>query len=392
MSSEVGHDISEGSYELPETKFGKEPKDEIGDLTEDEHGEMSDWLQDYLLRDLKEKTKHKATEVREKHTLMTLKGKYKVNFDKTLSDSSEEEILETDDPPLSKLLQRVDWMNDKISKTSEDIRRMPTSSRSPPTTKSPLVTPESSAFTTLNEVCGGLNKLEWSDDDEEDTTHAPKMQFPPFDRRNVEKYAGELGRYLVLTVKAKSKDGLKANIIVPGIKDPDLQEGVSKLLKRPTSFGDFLSKLQDLYPTLETDLSILGQISRVLHLPYDPKPEQVVTLLETPERLFDKLNPGVMTDEPKFMEIPSKVNDKLFVGWTKYYNLFARMHSYDSFKDLMKERAQLSVGFKHLAASRGSDFRRTASNRYQEKGSEKESDTSSSGGLPSGSSLRTAGH
>ena len=33
-SSEVGHDISEGSYESPETKFEKELKDEIGDLTE----------------------------------------------------------------------------------------------------------------------------------------------------------------------------------------------------------------------------------------------------------------------------------------------------------------------------------------------------------------------
>ena len=33
-SSEVGHDVSEGSYELPETKFAKELKDEIGELTE----------------------------------------------------------------------------------------------------------------------------------------------------------------------------------------------------------------------------------------------------------------------------------------------------------------------------------------------------------------------
>ena len=122
------------------------------------------------------------------------------------------------------------------------------------------------------------------------------------------------------------------------------------------------------------------------HLPYEPKPEQVVKLLQTLERLFDKLNPGVMTEERKLMELSSKINDKPFVAWTKDDNLFARMHSYGSLKDLMKERAQLSVGFKHLAASRGSASGRTASSRYQDKQRDKEKDTSFSGGPPSGSS------
>ena len=77
----------------------------------------------------------------------------------------------------------------------------------------------------------------------------------------------------MLTGKAKANDLVKANLIVQGIKDPELQERVSKLLKPATSSEDFLKNLQDLYPTLETDLSILGEISKVSHLPYDPKPE-----------------------------------------------------------------------------------------------------------------------
>ena len=174
-SSEVGHDFSEGSDELPETKFAKELKDEIGDLTEEEHEEMCGWLEDYLLTDLKEKMKHKATEVREMRTRKTLKGKSKVEFLKSLSDDSEEEILETDDPLFSKVLHRIDRMTKKISKTSEDVRRMPTSIRSPPTKKSPFVTRESSAFATLTVVCGGVNKYEWSDDSEGDKTNALKM-------------------------------------------------------------------------------------------------------------------------------------------------------------------------------------------------------------------------
>ena len=181
---------------------------------------MSGWLEDYFLTDLKEKMKHKATEVREMRTRKTLKEKSKVEFHKSLSDDSEEGILETDDPLLSKVLHRIDRMNEKISKASEDVRRMPTSSRSPPTKKRPLVTRVSSAFATLTEVCGGMNKYEWSDDSEEDKTNAVKMKIPPFDGRNVEKYAEKLGRYLVLTGKAKAKDRVKATLIVQGIKDP----------------------------------------------------------------------------------------------------------------------------------------------------------------------------
>ena len=126
------------------------------------------------------------------------------------------------------------------------------------------------------------------------------------------------------------------------------------------------------------------------HLPYDPKPEQVVKLFETLERLFDKLNPGVITEERKLMELSSKVNDKVFVEWTKDDKLVARMHSYGSLKDLMKERAQLSVGFKHLAASLGSSSGHTTSSRYQEKQRDKEKDTSFSGGSSSGSSAPKA--
>ena len=279
-------------------------------------------------------------------------------------------------------------MNEKISKTSEDIRRMQTSSRSPPTKKSPFFRGESSAFATLTEVCGGMNKHEWSGDSEEDTTRALKMEIPPFDGRNVEKYAEKFGRYLVLTGKAKAKDGVEANLIVQGIKDPEHQERVSNLLKTATSFEVFLRKRQDLYPTLETDLSILGQISKVSHLSYYPKPEQVVKLLGTLESLFDKLNPGVITDEGKLIELSSKINDKLFVEWTKDDNLFARMHSYGSLKDLMKGPAQLSVGFKHLAALRGSALERTASSGYQERQRDMEKNTSFSGGPWSGGSTR----
>ena len=93
------------------------------------------------------------------------------------------------------------------------------------------------------------------------------MEIPPFDGRNVERNAERFGRYLVLTGKTRAKDRVKATLIVQGIKDLEVQERVSKFLKLATSFEDVLKKHQSLYPTLDTDLSILGEISKVSHLP-----------------------------------------------------------------------------------------------------------------------------
>ena len=45
------------------------------------------------------------------------------------------------------------------------------------------------------------------------------------------------------------------------------------------------------------------------------------------------------------MELSSKIDDKLFVEWTKDDNLFARMHSYGSLRNLIQESAQLSGWF-----------------------------------------------
>ena len=116
---------------------------------------------------------------------------------------------------------------------------MPTSSRSPSTKKSPFVTREWSVFATLTEVCGGVNKYEWSNDSEEDKTNALKMEITPFDGRNVEKYAETFRRYLVLTDRAKAKDRVKANLIVQSIKILNFKKTSPNCSKRPQALRTF---------------------------------------------------------------------------------------------------------------------------------------------------------
>ena len=57
-----------------------------------------------------------------------------------------------------------------------------------------------------------------------------------------------------------------------GIKDKDLQDQVCEVLKTSKSLENYLGNLQKLYSHVKKDLSVIAEIHKVQHLPYDPKP------------------------------------------------------------------------------------------------------------------------
>ena len=89
---------------------------------------MRRWLEDYLLTDLKEKMKHKATEGGEKRTVRHLRESLKLSSTRLSLTILRRKSWRWMTHFFSKVLQRIDRMNEKMSKTSENIRCMPTSS------------------------------------------------------------------------------------------------------------------------------------------------------------------------------------------------------------------------------------------------------------------------
>ena len=200
---------------------------------------------------------------------------------------------------------------------------------------SPFVTRENSAFGRLIEVCEGSPAHTSADDSEDDGTNSIKMKNPSFDGRNVEAFAERFGRYLVLMGMTQAKSRVKANLIVQGIVDKDVQDRVSKVLKSSRSLEDFLGSLQKLYPQLEMELRVIGEIHKVIHLPYDPKPEAVAKSLHDLDRNFNKLSTGALSEQQKLLHLASKINDKQLDEWTKDQGLFSWMHTYQELADLM---------------------------------------------------------
>ena len=92
--------------------------------------------------------------------------------------------------------------------------------------------------------------------------------------------------------------------------DKDLQARVCKVLKTSKSLKDFPGSPQKLYPHVEMDLSVIGEIHKVQHLPYAPKPEAVAKRLQNFGCNLNKLTPRALSEQQKLLYLASKINDK----------------------------------------------------------------------------------
>ena len=342
-------------------------RDELEDLTESEIGEINSCMTEYMEGVFVERVKGKVEEIKEKRLSKT-KGKANVSFGKTVVEADPEapwSDLSTSEFKL--VLHKMAELQEEMKRTKMELKRLGVKMIASKPLGSPFVTRENSAFDRLMEVCEGSAKHNWDNDSEDDDTRGIKMEIPSFDGQNVEAFAERFGSYWVPTRRTKAKSRVKANLMVQGIKDKDLQDRVSKVLKTSKSLEDFLGSLQKLYPHNKTDLSVIGEIHRVPHVPYDPKPDAVAKLLHDLNRNLNKLSPMALSEQHKLLHLACKINDKQFAEWTKDQDLFRRMHSYHKLADLMVKRAELSVGIKNLAMNRGIATGKTSTSRYHSK-------------------------
>ena len=241
-----------------------------------------------------ERVKGKVDEIKAKRLRKT-KGKSKVSFCKSVIETEAEapsSDLSTSEFKL--VLDKMAEEHKERKKTKTELKTLGVKTVGAKHLGSLFVTRENSAFDRLIEVCEGLPAHALADDSEDDDTNGIKMEIPSFDGRNSEAFAERFGRCLVLTGRTKAKTRVKANLIVQGIKNNDLQDRVSIVLKSSRSLEDFLGSLQKLYPHVGTDLSVIGEIHKVQHLPYDPKPEAVTKLLQHLDLNLNKLSPGAL--------------------------------------------------------------------------------------------------
>ena len=238
---------------------------------------------------------------------------------------------------------------------------------------SPFVPRSVKAFQRLRESCNeNMGLTEWSDDDDEDKTGSSmKMDIQAFEGKDVKRFSVTFARYLLLTGKNQCKDKVKAALLIEGNKKPDVKSRAENCLKKAKSLEDFFDQLPRLYPEIETDLSLRGELVKIGNLPADPKPAQIENLLNELDKVFEKFSPNALSDQQKLLELASRVNDKTFMKWAEDPNLSPYLYDYHTLSILLREGATFSVSLKHLQGSRGHGGGTATLRRMEEEKSEK---------------------
>ena len=242
-----------------------------------------------------------------------------------------------------------------------------------PSAESPFLPRSVKAFQQMKESCtGSMGLTEWSDDDDEAKTESTmKMEIPAFEGKDVEGFSVRFARYLLLTGKHQCKEKVKAALLIEGIKKPDVKLLAENCLKKAKSLEGFFDRLQRLYPEIETDLSLRGNLAKIGHLPADPKPAQIENLLNELHKVFEKFTRNALSNQQRLLELDSSVNNKIFMKWVEDSNLSPKLHDYDTPSILPRLRATFSVSLKHLQEPRGHGGRTATVRRMERERTEK---------------------
>lgn len=89
----------------------------------------------------------------------------------------------------------------------------------------------------------------------------PNAELPKFDGSDLEDYAKEFLRFLRLTGTIDSDDQVKIDWFLQGCH-VKIKKLVQKVADENRSFGAFLSKLENLFPKIENDISIREKLKR----------------------------------------------------------------------------------------------------------------------------------
>ena len=82
-----------------------------------------------------------------------------------------------------------------------------------------------------------------------------EMELPEFDSKNLPEWAAEVPEFLLLTGQQHASR-TKCTLIKKSCKKKFLQRQVKTAIRKSSNWGDFLKKLEQIYPVYKTDLSV----------------------------------------------------------------------------------------------------------------------------------------
>ena len=119
-----------------------------------------------------------------------------------------------------------------------------------------------------------------------------QVELPEFDPKNLREWAEEFSEFLLLTGQQHADVRTKCTLIKKSCKKKFLQRQVKTAIRKSSNWGDFLKRLQQMYPVYEKDLSVRTEIERLPPLPEFPTAARISEFVAQLEELMGRMNPS----------------------------------------------------------------------------------------------------
>ena len=180
------------------------------------------------------------------------------------------------------------------------------------------------------------------------TTANLQMELPEFDAKNVPEWAEELSEFILLTGQQHADVRTKCTLIKKSCKKKFLQRQVKTAIRKSSSRGDFLKRLEQMYPVYETDLTVRTEIEELPPLPELPTAARISEFVAQLEELMGRMNPSSYGPTEPHLWLVGKIPPRTWENCKQMSERKSRTDSYDELVDLLIKLAMERENDSHM--------------------------------------------
>ena len=167
-----------------------------------------------------------------------------------------------------------------------------------------------------------------------------QIKLPEFGPNNLAEWAEEFSQFLLLTGQQNDDDCNKCMLIKKSCKKKFLQRQIKTAIGKSSNWGDFLKRLEQVYPVHKMDLTVRTEIGELRPLPEFPTAARISEFVAQLEELMGRMNPSSYGPTEPHLCLVGNIPTKT---WNNCKETSERKAWTDSYDDLVDLLIQLAI-------------------------------------------------
>ena len=168
----------------------------------------------------------------------------------------------------------------------------------------------------------------------------PSAKLPILDGSNMKDFMGELQRWLNLTGVGNLNQQIQKDWLMQ-MATPKVKSLIEISVKHPNStLSDIMRILIELFPSVESDMTLRASLKQMPALPSIPHPSDVAQLIIRMDEIFSRMSPHSISEQDKLLILINKVPHQYFLNMRqdRYYK--PNTETYSDFKRVLMEKSK----------------------------------------------------